>query len=298
MTTSEPAGVVVLDKPEGLTSHDVVARMRRALGIRRVGHAGTLDPFATGVLVLGFGAGTRLLPYLQATDKEYAATIRLGWPTTTDDRSGTPLRDPVAVTIGPEQVDDALRTLTGTIQQRPSAVSAIKVDGRRSYKRVRAGEDVELQARSVTVGRLERVGDIRFRADGSADLDVLVECSTGTYVRALARDAGATLGCGGHLSQLRRTRVGPFGLDLAAEVPDRGGQVPPMLPLGQVAASVLPTIVMGADDAFRTRHGQRLPVTGDGGDGPTAILDVHGGLVAVAQPREGHWRLLVVFAES
>ncbi len=289
---------MVLDKPEGLTSHDVVARMRRVLGIRRVGHAGTLDPFATGVLVLGFGPGTRLLPYLQATDKEYAATIRLGWSTTTDDRSGAPLDDPVAVTVGIDHVDAALRALTGSIQQRPSAVSAIKVDGRRSYKRVRAGEEVELQARTVTVGRFERTGELRSGPDSSVDVDVIVECTTGTYVRALARDAGASLGCGGHLVALRRTRVGPFGLDLAAEVPDRGGLMPPVLPLGQTAAAVLPTFVMGADDAFRTRHGQRLPVGADVGNAPTALLDDEGGLIAVAQSHEGHWRLLAVFAES
>jgi tRNA pseudouridine55 synthase len=203
------SGLVVVDKPAGLTSHDVVSRLRRILGTRKVGHAGTLDPMATGVLVCGVGRGTKLLGHLALDTKAYAATIRLGATTSTDDAQGETMASTDAGAVSDAAVAAGMAALTGAIEQVPSSVSAIKVDGQRAYARVRAGEQVVLAARPVTVSAftlLARRGD---------DLDVLVDCSSGTYVRALARDLGAGLGVGGHLTALRRTRVGPFTLDQA-----------------------------------------------------------------------------------
>ncbi len=208
----------MVDKPAGLTSHDVVARGRRLAGTRKVGHAGTLDPMATGVLVLGVERATKLLGHLALTTKEYAATIRLGQSTITDDAEGEVTGGAPADAVTEEAVRAGIAPLTGEILQVPSSVSAIKVDGQRSYARVRAGEEVELAARPVTVSRFELLA-VR-RADGVLDLDVLVECSSGTYIRALARDLGAALGVGGHLTALRRTRVGPFGLAEAHTLPE------------------------------------------------------------------------------
>lgn len=297
MTTSPPEqrGLLVIDKPEGLTSHDVVARLRRALGIRRVGHAGTLDPMATGVLVLGCGAGTRLLPFVQPTAKQYAATIRLGWSTTTDDRLGEPIGAPAAVPADPVALDDALAGLRGTIEQRPSSVSAIKVGGERAYARVRRGEDVAIPARTVTVDRLERTSPLRRNEHGGADVDIVVDCSSGTYVRALARDAGERLGCGGHLIALRRTRVGPFDLAQAVPVP-APGQVPSLIPLGSAAAELLPTVRLGPDEVGPVGSGVRLPAPPGAQAGPTALLSPAGELVAVAAPADGRWKYLAVFA--
>ncbi|WOQ18331.1 tRNA pseudouridine(55) synthase TruB [Raineyella sp. W15-4] len=222
-----PSGLLVIDKPAGLTSHDVVARARRILGTRKVGHAGTLDPMATGVLILGVGRATRLLGHLALHDKAYDATIRLGQVTLTDDAEGEVVASAGAVGLTDDAIRAAMATFTGAIAQRPSAVSAIKVDGKRSYARVRAGEQVELPARPVTVSRFDLLARRDAHADEVAvvDLDVTVECSTGTYVRALARDLGEALGTGGHLTALRRTRVGGFGLDTAQTLPERDAAV-------------------------------------------------------------------------
>lgn len=217
------SGILLVDKPSGITSHDVVARARRALQTKKVGHAGTLDPLATGLLVLGVGRATRLLTYLVGSDKEYHATIRLGQATTTDDAEGEFISQ-----LGVDEerlsgLDGALAGLTGEIQQVPSAVSAIKIDGKRAYARVRAGEEVELPARPVTVLRLEILGRRAVStADGTRvlDLDVVVECSSGTYVRAIARDLGDKLGTGGHLTALRRSRVGEFDVAQATQLAD------------------------------------------------------------------------------
>lgn len=206
-------GILLVDKPGGLTSHDVVARTRRAFGTRKVGHAGTLDPMATGLLVIGIEGATRLLTYIVGADKTYEATIRLGAVTSTDDAEGETLRraDPDALAaIADATIDRGVAALTGAISQVPSAVSAIKVDGRRAYDRVRAGEEVVLEPRDVVVSRFDVVA--RRRDDHAIDLDVVVDCSSGTYIRSLARDLGAALGVGGHLTALRRTRVGPFAL--------------------------------------------------------------------------------------
>lgn len=204
-------GLVIVDKPPAWTSHDVVARVRRLVGTRKVGHAGTLDPMATGVLVLGVGRATRLLGHLQLADKTYTATVRLGVATVTDDAEGEVLSTADTSAIDTARIRAQAAALTGTIDQVPSAVSAIKVDGVRSYARVRSGEEVDLPARRVQVRRFE-VGQLR-RSDGYTDVDIEVDCSSGTYIRALARDLGSVLGVGGHLTALRRTRVG--GIDLS-----------------------------------------------------------------------------------
>ena len=212
------AGLVVVDKPSGVTSHDVVSKCRRIFGTRKVGHAGTLDPMATGVLVVGIERATKILGLLTATDKSYAATVRLGQATSTDDAEGDVLQTVSAAQVGDADIEAAVGALRGEISQTPSAVSAIKVGGKRAYQLAREGEAVELAARPVRIDRFEVLG-VR-RHDGFVDVDVEVDCSSGTYIRALARDVGATLGVGGHLTALRRTRVGRFGLDEARTLDD------------------------------------------------------------------------------
>jgi tRNA pseudouridine55 synthase len=245
-----PEGLLVLDKPGGWTSHDVVARVRRLAGTRRVGHAGTLDPMATGVLVLGVGRATRLLGHLSATDKRYLATIRLGCATTTDDAQGEPTLDVDASHLDDEDIIRAMDSLTGPIDQVPSTVSAIKVAGERAYRRARAGEDVVLVPRPVVVTRFDRLATRRApRPDGGTyvEVDVDVECSTGTYVRALARDLGRSLDVGGHLTALRRTRVGRFTLDQAAPLDDDLDPASALLPLGEALVAAFPCARAGAD---------------------------------------------------
>ncbi|MBF6284845.1 tRNA pseudouridine(55) synthase TruB [Nocardia cyriacigeorgica] len=206
-------GLLIVDKDGGLTSHDVVARCRKLLRTKKVGHAGTLDPMATGVLVLGVERATKLLGLLTLTTKAYTATIRLGQATTTDDAEGEILSTQSAAAVADADIAAGIAALTGEIQQIPATVSAIKVDGERAYARHRAGEEVRLAARPVTVHRFDLLD--RRTAGDFIDLDVVVECSSGTYIRALARDLGEGLGVGGHLTALRRTRVGPFTLDHA-----------------------------------------------------------------------------------
>jgi tRNA pseudouridine55 synthase len=290
-------GLVVVDKPAGWTSHDVVARVRRLAGTRKVGHAGTLDPMATGVLVLGVGRATRLLTYVVGADKTYSATIRLGAVTVTDDAEGevTARCDPgVLAAVTDAAVDREVRALTGPIQQVPSAVSAIKVDGRRSYARVRSGEQVQLAARPVTVHRFTVLARRAGADDGHAalDLDVEVDVSSGTYVRALARDLGERLGVGGHLVALRRTRVGPYGLDRARTLDELAERLT-VLPLAQAAAAVFPVRAVSAQEAATVRYGQRLRASGLG-DGPVAALGPDGDLVALLEDREDEARSLFV----
>ncbi|WP_309065215.1 tRNA pseudouridine(55) synthase TruB [Microbacterium sp.] len=250
-------GILLIDKPGGLTSHDVVARIRRAFGTRKVGHAGTLDPMATGLLVVGVEGATRLLTYIVGADKTYTATIRLGQSTTTDDAEGEIVAtagDAAWTAVDEDAIRSGIRQLTGAIAQVPSSVSAIKIDGRRAYDRVRAGEDVQLAARRVTVSRFD-VLDIR-RGDGVLDLDVIVDCSSGTYIRALARDLGAALAVGGHLTALRRTRVGGFDIADAAGLDDLAHAT--MLDPAEAAARVMPVLRVSADEARDLRHGKRL----------------------------------------
>ncbi|NMR19551.1 tRNA pseudouridine(55) synthase TruB [Cellulomonas fimi] len=298
-----PDGIVVVDKPAGWTSHDVVARMRRLAGTRKVGHAGTLDPMATGVLVVGIGRATRLLTYVVGADKDYTATIRLGVTTTTDDAEGEPVAHADARAVPRAEVDAGAAALTGEIAQVPSAVSAIKVDGQRAYARVRAGESVELAARPVTIARFE-VLDVQVPDDAPAtlDVDVAVTCSSGTYVRALARDLGAGLGVGGHLTALRRTRVGGYGLaeartldELGATPPDRPLDV---LPLGDAARAIFPVRELTPGEAAALSYGKRIDATGPDVPGLVAGVAPDGTLVALLEPAGAHARPVLVFAPA
>jgi tRNA pseudouridine55 synthase len=254
-------GILIVDKPAGWTSHDVVARMRRIAGTRRVGHAGTLDPMATGVLVVGVGRATRLLGHISGSDKTYLATIRLGWSTVTDDAEGDRVSGAPADQLGEDAVRSGITALTGPIMQRPSAVSAIKVEGRRAHDRVRAGEEVELAARPVVVAQFD-LRDIRRDPNaGSMDLDVEVACSSGTYVRALARDLGAGLGVGGHLTALRRTRVGAFdgsGAHTLAELEQ--AEPLPVMAMAEAAHRAFPCVSVTDADANAVRHGRTIEI--------------------------------------
>lgn len=280
-----PTGLVVVDKPGGMTSHDVVARVRRLVGTRRVGHAGTLDPLATGVLVLAVGRGTRLLGHLALTDKTYLATIRLGVATTTDDAEGEVVARGDTSGLDEARVRDAVRPFVGALQQVPSSVSAVKVGGRRAYDLARRGEEVELAARPVTVHRFDVLAVRRAEADGEPVLDVEVEvhCSTGTYVRALARDVGAVLGAGGHLTALRRTTVGPVGLaeatDIAAAV--AAGDLP-VVPLERAVPRFFPCLSLDETQARDVTYGRalavRLPAEPDR---PVALLGPDGAFLAL-----------------
>ncbi|MET2012217.1 tRNA pseudouridine(55) synthase TruB [Microbacterium chocolatum] len=252
-------GILLVDKPGGLTSHDVVARARRSLGTRKVGHAGTLDPMATGLLVIGVDAATRLLTFAVGLDKTYEATMRLGEATNTDDAEGEQTVQTDASSLTAEQIEAALQPLRGAISQVPSTFSAIKVDGRRAYDLARSGEDVQLKAREVIVSRLEVVAE---RRHGSVvDLDVIVDCSSGTYIRALARDLGSSLGVGGHLTALRRTRIGPFSVSDAVgpDDVDRGRLRGSAL----VASEILGRFDVTAEEARDLRHGKRLAGAAD-----------------------------------
>lgn len=263
-----PDGILVVDKPAGWTSHDVVGRMRRLANTRRVGHAGTLDPMATGVLVVGVNRATKLLTFLVGCDKEYTATIRLGQSTVTDDAEGDVVDAPGATreVVTEQALSAAVAELTGDIDQVPSSVSAIKVDGKRSYARVRGGEDVELAARPVTVGRFDVLEVRETSADGATrvvDVDVVVEVSSGTYVRALARDLGAALGVGGHLTALRRTRVGTFTLDAARTLDDisdevDAGRAPSVIPMADAAADAFAVHHVTEDEERALTFGQRI----------------------------------------
>ncbi len=288
-------GIVVVDKPGGWTSHQVVGRVRRLLGTRKVGHAGTLDPMATGVLLVGVNRATRLLGHLAGHDKTYTATICLGRTTVTDDAEGEPVSWTGAAGITEADVRAAIAPLTGVIRQVPSAVSAIKVDGKRAYARVRAGEEVELKAREVTVSRFD-VLDVRPDASfgwvgGVAanppllNVDVVVDCSSGTYIRALARDLGAALGTGGHLTALRRTRVGGFDLSLVA-LDEHGlaaDEPPRLLPLAEVARRAFPVVEVDADQAREVGYGRSLGLSVP--SDPTALV-ADGDLLALYRPGE------------
>lgn len=285
-------GIVVVDKPSGWTSHDVVARMRSLAGTRKVGHAGTLDPIATGVLILGIGRATRLLGYLSAHDKDYDATIRLGERTITDDAESDVTGGASAADITEVDVGAAIATFLGEIEQVPSAVSAVKVDGVRSYARVRAGEEVELPARSVTVSRFTVVGFRRATA-ALADVDVTVTCSSGTYVRALARDLGEALGVGGHLTALRRTRIGGIDVSDARTLAQLEVDLA-VLPLADAVRSAFPARTVTDHDAVGVRHGR--PLAMDGETGPTGIFDAGGQVLALMEPRGDELRVLVGFS--
>ena len=293
-------GLIVVDKPGGMTSHDVVARIRRLAKTRRVGHGGTLDPMATGVLVIGVGRATRLLTYVIGAAKSYAGTIRLGQTTVTDDAEGDVTATIAAGHVTDAQITAGLAALTGEIDQVPSAVSAIKINGQRAYKRVRDGETVEIPSRRVTISTLEILAVRRDEPD-VIDVDVDVTCSSGTYIRAIARDLGAGLGVGGHLTALRRTRVGGFSLaqaqtldELAATPQD---EAVPVLPLAAAARAVLPVRELTEPEARALSYGQGVD---DGGeqDGPVAAIGPDEVLVAVVERRGPRLRPAVVFAPA
>jgi tRNA pseudouridine55 synthase len=267
------AGLVVVDKPAGITSHDVVGRCRRIFGTRKVGHAGTLDPMATGVLVVGIERATKILGMLTATDKSYTATIRLGQTTSTEDAEGEVLQTVSAAGVTEAQIETAVTPLRGEIDQVPSAVSAIKVDGQRAYKLAREGQTVELKARRVRIERFE-VLSVR-REGGFVDVDVEVDCSSGTYIRALARDVGAALGVGGHLSALRRTRVGSFGLDQAACLEDLAERPRLSYTLDEACLLTFPRRDLSAGEAEDTRHGRALESAGIDGVYAATAPDGH-----------------------
>jgi len=277
----------VVDKPAGWTSHQVVGRCRRLLGTRKVGHAGTLDPMATGVLLVGVNRATRLLGHLMLTRKSYDATIRLGMGTVTDDADGEPTTRPGAVGLTDAALESALVPLRGELQQVPSAVSAVKVGGVRSYARVRAGEDVRLAARPVTVYQLEVLARRAVAVDGVAcvDLDVVVECSSGTYIRALARDLGAALGSAGHLTALRRTAVGPFGLAEALPLGEDTTELP-VTSMTDLVRRSFPTVVVTAAEESAVRVGRPLPERRLP-DGPVALLSEEDEFLALYRSRDG-----------
>lgn len=286
-------GVVVVDKPADWTSHDVVARVRRLAGTRRVGHAGTLDPMATGVLVLGIGRGTKLLGHLTLTEKVYEATIRLGQTTTTDDAEGEPLARADAHAVDAEAVRAGVTALTGVIQQVPPQVSAVKVNGQRAYRRARAGQEVTLTARQVTVAEFTVTG-LRRAPGGHTDIDARITCSSGTYIRSLARDLGADLGVGGHLVALRRTRVGPYGLEEARTLEELAEEFTPV-PLSAAVAAAFPVRHLTEEETRRVAHGNRISATGHG-RGPVGLFAPDGSVVALAEDRPGYGKPIVVFA--
>lgn len=276
-------GVLLTDKPLGPTSHDLVQRVRRLAGTRRVGHAGTLDPQASGLLILGIGAATRLLTYVVGLDKTYLATIRLGRSTTSDDAEGEPLGEQASVTGEVlARLPAALEGLTGEIDQIPSSVSAVHVDGRRAHELVRAGERVQLASRRVTVRRLA------VTAQRGTDLDVVVDCSSGTYIRAIARDLGAALGVGGHVVALRRTRIGPFHVDDASAL-----EAPlTLLSPAAIATALFPAVVLQDDQAIQLRQGKHPVVATDEAD-RVAALDADGELIGLARADHGVLTTLV-----
>lgn len=284
-----PTGLLVVDKPAGITSHGVVARARRVFRTRKIGHAGTLDPMATGVLILGVGRATRLLGHLALHDKAYTATIQLGATTVTDDAEGEVVTTSDASAITLDAVEEAMRAYVGDIDQVPSAVSAIKVDGVRSYARVRDGQEVELPARRVNVSRFEL---LEARPVGEfLDCDVEVECSSGTYVRALARDLGADLGVGGHLTALRRTRIGGYRIEDAVQLGDpAAGEVvaPPLMSMADAARLSFPVVSLDEGQAADVRFGRPLPI-----EAPADVFGVlgpDGDLLALYRPIEGAGR--------
>jgi tRNA pseudouridine55 synthase len=300
---TSPSGLVIVDKPAGMTSHDVVARIRRLAGTRRVGHAGTLDPMATGVLVIGVEQATRLLGHLALTAKEYRATIRLGQSTTTDDAEGELTGGATAGGIAREQLDAGISSLTGEIMQVPPGVSAIKVNGQRAYKLTRAGAAPEMKPRPVTVYDFTVTGIARDA--GLLDVDATIRCSSGTYIRALARDLGAALGTGGHLIALRRTVVGSYDIGQARTLDQLSERLSLTL-LPDAAAAAFQAVQLTQEQAQRIAHGAQLPLSevalpeavaqGEAADEPLAAFAPDGSLVALVTVASGRLRSLAVFA--
>lgn len=289
MSAPEP-GLVIVDKPGGMTSHDVVGRCRRIFGTRKVGHAGTLDPMATGVLVVGIERATKILGLLTATDKSYAATIRLGQTTSTEDAEGEVLQTVTAGHVTDAAIGAAVAALRGDIAQIPSAVSAIKVDGERAYKLAREGRSVELAARPVRIDRFD-VTAVR-RAGDFVDVDVEVDCSSGTYIRALARDVGTAVGVGGHLTALRRTRVGRFGLGESRTLEDLADGPRLSYPLDAACLLAFPRRDLTAHEAESARHGRAMAPAGI--DGIYAATAPDGDVIALLRDDGARTKSVVV----
>jgi len=294
VTASEGAvvapGIAVIDKPGGMTSHDVVSRCRRLFGTRKVGHAGTLDPMATGVLIVGVERATKILGLLTTTTKSYSATIRLGRTTSTDDAEGDVLQDVPAGAVAEDAIGAGIAGLSGQISQRPSAVSAVKIGGKRAYQLVREGQDVELPARTVRIDRFA-LREVR-RVGPFTDLDVEVDCSSGTYIRALARDLGVTLGVGGHLTALRRTRVGCYGLDQALSLEELAERPRLSYSLDEACLLAFPHRAITSEQATDASHGRPLAAAGIAG--VWAAADPAGRVVALLEDRGAATKSVVV----
>ena len=281
------SGLVLIDKPKDWTSHDVVAKMRGILGTRKVGHAGTLDPMATGLLILGVNQGTKLLQYLLGSNKAYTATIRLGQSTISDDAESEVLESIDAGQITQAQIDSEIRNLTGTFDQIPSSVSAKKVDGERAYDLVRAGKEVELKAKTITIDNFQRTGEVKHH-DGLVDFDVEVSCSTGTYIRALARDLGKALGVGGHLIALRRTSIAGFSVNDSTEMTVE----PNLIDLKTSAAQLFESFEISEQQETDLRHGKQIAL-----DAPHDALALtrQGQLVALVEKAGEIYKSMAVF---
>jgi tRNA pseudouridine55 synthase len=287
-------GFLVVDKQPGMTSHDVVSVARRSLGTRKVGHAGTLDPMATGILVLGFNNGTRLLQYITDGDKDYLATMVFGSATVTDDSQGEVINSTDASHISDQQIEDEIARMRGTILQRPSSVSAVKIDGERAYNRVRSGEDVVLPAREVTISSLE-ILQIR-RMDSAIEVDIHVTCSAGTFIRAIARDCGAALGVGGHLNSLRRTRIAGFGLERAVTLDQLKSKDFETLDIADVARSTFAVREIALDEKIELSFGRALAANPD--SSIYAGIDSSNQLIALLQNVDGKAKPVAVFAPA
>ena len=328
-STDAVSGLLIVDKPQGITSHDVVSRTRRLAHTRRVGHAGTLDPMATGVLVLGINKATRLLTWITDHSKRYEAQVRFGVETTTEDAEGEVTTAKGCEGLGNEEIEAVLSRFRGTISQVPSAVSAIKVNGKRAYARVRAGEDVKLEPREVEISLLEAQGQprshrVEYPVEGKTayvdcvDLNVVVECSAGTYIRALARDLGNALGCGAHLISLRRTRVGEFSIDCAHTLQSldeaaeqSGGEAPlPLTSLSEAAREMFPCLLLSEAEAGAFSHGQAprreasevlrfveeyFPETQPGEHGPFAACRGDGEVLGLLKIIDNRFATVLVF---
>ena len=296
------SGLVLIDKPSGWTSHDVVARLRKLAGTRRVGHAGTLDPMATGLLLIGVNSATKLLTFLVGENKTYEATIRLGASTITDDKESdfTAVANPDDVrALNLAQLEAALDALRGPIEQVPSSVSAIKVDGQRAYAKVRSGDEVKLKARPITIHRFEITGEPRLVTEGENtffDFDAVIDCSSGTYIRALARDLGSALGVGGHLTALRRTKIGSYLIEQAQGLEGLTAEKLSVLPIEEAATQQFSVRELSDQEVIDLRHGKRLKVVAETEIAPTAAIAADGSLVAMLTKSGNAAKSLVVFA--
>jgi len=283
------SGIALIDKQQGFTSHDVVAKLRKQLGTKKIGHAGTLDPMATGLLLLGVNSGTKLMQFLSGLDKSYSATIRLGAASSTDDAEGQLGETRNASKISKSQIESELKKLRGEIEQVPSSVSAIKVDGKRAYELARKGEEVVLKSRRVSISRVEVIGELRAVGE-FLDLDVEVDCSSGTYIRALARDLGEALEVGGHLTALRREKIGTFDVSSASAI----SEDVELIPNGEVLSKLMPEVQLSHQQEIDLRHGKRLDVKIPG----LAFATSAGNLVAVVEPAGNQLKSVVVFPEE